>query len=213
MKTLMIPKLATVHYHSSFEDIATALAPLAGSTIEEIPWPDYSYKPFAHVKIAYTADSLLLHFSVNEKHIRAKYRNTNDPVYRDSCVEFFISFDTVNYYNLEFNCLGTALVGYGTTDKSKRGLLQKEVIEQIKTHAVIKSESGVAITWQLLLNIPLNLFETSGIHTLSDVQCTGNFFKCGDDLPTPHFVAWNNIDYPTPNFHLPQFFGNLHFLS
>lgn len=214
MKTSKIPRLPRVHYQSSFEDVAAVLAPLEAVDIAETPWSDYPYKPSVHVKVGYTNDSLLLLFFVTEKHIKAEYRNTNDPVYRDSCVEFFISFDRVNYYNLEFNCIGTALVGYGDSDKEKRKLLQTEVVERIRAHSVIKSkaEKGEGIGWQLLLNIPLSLFAASGIRTLSGLQCTGNFYKCGDDLPVAHFVAWNSIDNPTPNFHLPQFFGNLYFL-
>lgn len=26
----------------------------------------------------------------------------------------------------------------------------------------------------------------------------------------PHYIAWNAVDHPTPNFHLPQYFGELH---
>ena len=37
-----------------------------------------------------------------------------------------------------------------------------------------------------------------------------NFYKCGDDTAQPHYIAWNAVDHPTPNFHLPQYFGELH---
>jgi hypothetical protein len=36
-----------------------------------------------------------------------------------------------------------------------------------------------------------------------------NFYKCGDETPEPHFLSWNPIDLPKPNFHVPQFFGQL----
>lgn len=35
-----------------------------------------------------------------------------------------------------------------------------------------------------------------------------NFYKCGDDLPKPHYLCWNPIKSETPDFHLPEFFGN-----
>ena len=37
----------------------------------------------------------------------------------------------------------------------------------------------------------------------------GNFYKCGDETPRPHFGAWSPIENPTPDFHRPEFFGDL----
>ena len=37
------------------------------------------------------------------------------------------------------------------------------------------------------------------------------FYKCGDKLQTPHFLSWNPIDLPKPDFHCPAFFGLLQF--
>ena len=39
----------------------------------------------------------------------------------------------------------------------------------------------------------------------------GNFYKCADETMNPHFVSWSPIDLPEPNFHCPEFFGNIHF--
>jgi hypothetical protein len=49
------------------------------------------------------------------------------------------------------------------------------------------------------------------ITSLSDKKYRGNFYKCGDNLPRPHFLAWNNIQSEEPNFHLSAFFGDLLF--
>src|SRR5690606_1910669 len=99
-------------------------------------------------------------------------------------------------------------------DITKRKALEKAIVEQVETQVVINSntERHTQISWQLLLNIPFTVFEADAVGLLSGVSCTGNFYKCGDELPEPQFVAWNPIDYPTPNFHLPQFFGKLFFL-
>jgi hypothetical protein len=42
-------------------------------------------------------------------------------------------------------------------------------------------------------------------------KCRANFYKCGDDLPEPHFLAWNMINTEEPDFHRPEFFGTLEF--
>ena len=38
-----------------------------------------------------------------------------------------------------------------------------------------------------------------------------NFYKCGDRLKQQHYLSWNPIDLPRPNFHCPEFFGELTF--
>ena len=35
--------------------------------------------------------------------------------------------------------------------------------------------------------------------------------KCGDDTAVPHFLSWNPIGAPRPNFHTPEYFGEIHF--
>jgi|SRR5690606_34530280 len=213
-KNLTIPFLPDVQFGSPVDKVMAGLAAAAMTTLDEVPWKTYPYKPMVVVKMAHTCDSLILNFSVEEKHLKAEYRNTNDPVYRDSCVEFFISFDGVNYYNLEFNCIGTGFIGYGGPDKSRRNPLRKSLVEQVRTHAVINSNADRhgGISWRLLINVPFSVFEADSIEALSGTSCTANFYKCGDDLPDPHYIAWNTIDHPTPNFHLPRFFGRLFFV-
>ena len=126
----------------------------------------------------------------------------------------FIAFNNSgNYYNLEFNCLGTALAGYGT-NKNDRVDLPKEVVKQIESVLTLKTigkANSMLINWELCLKIPLKLFIHDKIDTLSGQTCSVNFFKCGDDLPEPHFLSWNNIESPEPNFHKPEFFGLLKF--
>ena len=36
-----------------------------------------------------------------------------------------------------------------------------------------------------------------------------NFYKCADKTKRPHFVSWRPIDLPKPDFHCPQFFGEI----
>ena len=38
----------------------------------------------------------------------------------------------------------------------------------------------------------------------------GNFYKCADETMNPHFVSWSPIDLPEPNFHCPEFFGEIY---
>lgn len=213
MNTITVPFLEGINQRTTAEELLVTMDSLVATPLKEVPWADFPYRPSVQFRIAHTAVGILLLYDVQEKHVKSVYRNTNEPVYKDSCVEFFLSFDGVNYYNMEFNCLGTGLIGYGPAVKSARKRLAVETIEQVKTYGRIfpdTLESGDT-AWQLLLHIPLAVFEAHSINSLTGLQCTGNFYKCGDDLPGPHYVAWNPINHPTPNFHLPQHFGTLRF--
>ncbi|MGV3762853.1 carbohydrate-binding family 9-like protein [Parapedobacter sp.] len=213
MNTMTIPFLAGVNPHTTAEELLANMAPLEATKLTEVPWKAFPYHPSVHFKIAHTPVGILLLFEVQEKCVKAVYRHTNDPVYKDSCVEFFLSFDGSNYYNLEFNCIGTGLIGYGPAQKSERKRLSRETIERVKAVSSIAAEvlENGDTEWRLLLHIPLSVFEAQAMESLAGMRCTGNFYKCGDDLPEPHYVAWNPIDHPVPNFHLPPYFGELVF--
>jgi hypothetical protein len=197
-----------------FEKNAAVNAPLF--LIDNLLWTENGYKPLVSFKIAHTENSIVLRYHVRESHLRAVIRQTNGPVFKDSCVEFFISLESNDYYyNLEFNCLGTALVGYGSS-KEKRVYIDSRLIGKITTHQIIHNSTNTKnslIEWELVINIPFEIFAYHHVTSLKDVVCKANFYKCGDDLPEPHFLSWNQINYPNPNFHLPAFFGQIHFIG
>src|SRR5690554_1965418 len=211
MKKLKIPFIKDI---ASFEEFAAAFQKLSSHKVNEISWFDYPYLPTVSFKIAYSTQSILLEYKVQEKHLKAVYLETNQPVYKDSCVEFFISFDKIHYYNFEFNSLGTALVGYGTENRSTRKHLPVDLIEKIKTKSIVTAskEESIDNSWILQLEIPFELLYNENIESLNGIEATANFYKCGDDLLEPHFVSWNEIESPEPNFHLPEFFGKVTFI-
>lgn len=46
---------------------------------------------------------------------------------------------------------------------------------------------------------------------LSGLEAKANFYKCGDNTSKPHYLSWNPIGTESPDFHRPDFFGNLIF--
>jgi hypothetical protein len=38
-----------------------------------------------------------------------------------------------------------------------------------------------------------------------------NFYKCGDGTSVPHYLSWNQVITETPDFHRPEFFGEISF--
>ncbi|RDV16958.1 hypothetical protein DXT99_00080 [Pontibacter diazotrophicus] len=215
MKQIRVPYTAAINNHSSLKDISGLLDTLEKNAVDHHLWPASAIKPDVTFAIAHHSDCLFLKYYVRENALRAVCLRPNDPVYTDSCVEFFVAFDGgSHYYNLEFNCLGTCLLGYGT-GRDDRQLLPADVITQIKHLAVIQSNSSTtaspSYTWQLTLMIPVEVFTNHRFSSLQGVKSRVNFYKCGDELPEPHFLAWSEIDAPAPDFHLPEFFGQLNF--
>ena len=69
------------------------------------------------------------------------------------------------------------------------------------------------ITWYIEYKIPFRVISKyfGNGDPKSKTIWKGNFYKCADETSHPHWLTWNKVDYPTPNFHLPQFFGTLIF--
>ncbi|MBR5570284.1 MAG: hypothetical protein IKW10_05250 [Oscillospiraceae bacterium] len=57
-------------------------------------------------------------------------------------------------------------------------------------------------TWD---EIPI--FSVDNILWLPDVGIRANCYKCGDLTPKPHYLSWNPVTSPNPDFHRPQDFG------
>lgn len=180
-------------------------------TLRFAPWKEYGYMPRVLFSIAYSDTHIFLKYFVAEKEIRAHANQPQGPVWEDACVEFFVSFDgDGGYYNFEFNCIGNLLAAFGPS-KAERTFLDKEVVKSIVTYAGIVRHEDDDIQWELTAAIPVSAFVHSYIDSLQGICCNANFYKCGDLLSDPHFVAWSNIESAAPNFHLPEFFGVLEF--
>ena len=183
--------------------------------IETINWSDFPYEPEVKFKIAYCQDLILLKYYVNEESIRAKETRVNGDVYKDSCVEFFISTQKKNpYYNFEFNCIGIPHVGYGP-GRANRAPIDSETLKLIKVRSSLGNQSFDEKTgghqWEMMIVIPKECLTHDKDITLKGMRAHANFYKCGDETSKPHFVTWNPVGTETPDYHQPPFFGELYF--
>lgn len=178
--------------------------------VAHVPWRTYSYQPSVFFSLAHSGDCLLLKYFVTEQNIRATVTQVNGPVWEDSCVECFLAFDETGYYNFEFNCIGTALVGFGRA-KSNRQLLPESLVKTLLFQAQLRNTADGEIQWELTVVIPLAVFLYHPLSSLHGRSCRVNFFKCGDRLPKPHYLSWKNIVCEEPDFHRPEAFGAAQF--
>jgi Carbohydrate-binding family 9 len=180
-------------------------------------WLDNGYRPHVEVRLCCSLQSLYVHFDVFEAKIRVRYTEFQDPVYKDSCVEFFVDpfpEKKVGYINFETNALGAMLVAIGP-DRHRRTRIPRADLKDLEIASSVKRPiSGYhgAEFWTLSYKLPLSLFEQYyGATIKSGGVARGNFYKCGDEAETPHFGAWSPIRSPQPDFHRPEFFGRLIF--
>lgn len=180
-----------------------------------VNWQEYPYQPKVRFRIAHTDDSILLHFKVREASVRAVHGEDNGSVWTDSCVEFFsVPAGDGIYYNIECNCAGTILIGAGSV-RDDRERAPKEVTSLVQRWSSLGREpfeEHIEETdWEVALIIPYTAFFKHKITSLDGEEIKANFYKCGDELQTPHFLSWNPITIEKPDFHRPDFFGALNF--
>jgi len=183
--------------------------------IAEVNWANFPYAPQVAFRMAYNNEGLLINYKVKEQSVRAKYGEDNGSVWTDSCVELFlIPADDQVYYNIECNCVGTVLVGAGA-ERAGRERASKAITQLIRRWSSLGrepfEERQGPCEWEISLVIPNEVFFKHQITSFAGKKITANAYKCGDELSTPHFLSWNRIDIPKPNFHRPDFFGSLVF--
>ena len=175
---------------------------------------EYPYAPVVALKAQHDGQSMTLQFDVSEMYTMAMVQKDNGEVWTDSCVEFFIALDQTGYYNFEFTCIGKALLGF-RKEKPNATHADDAVMKSISRKSSLGEECFVEKvgenSWTLTVNIPAAALFKHNVSDLTGLSATANFYKCGDNLTKPHFLSWNPIDMPTPNFHVPEFFGEIEF--
>ncbi len=208
MNTLKISQLGLIT--PSLASVSQALSDRGTlASINIVNWADYPYQPRVTFAMAYDEAALYLKFFVEEKHIRAVETQPNGSVWEDSCCEFFCSFDDKGYYNMETNCIGTQLLGWGTKENRERAT--PSLINTIQKHSTLgdqpmKSQSG-QFEYQLTMIVPASAFYDHQMKFKAGDNFRANFYKCGDKTAQPHFLSWNPITAPQPDFHRPDCFG------
>ena len=217
MKVVEVNKLDLGSAYPDLEEVSAELDQLPGKhRIETINWEDYQYKPEITFSIAYNDFEIFLKYYVKENFFKAEKTETNQMVCEDSCVEFFVSPEEDGiYYNIEFNGIGTCLLGTGTArENSTRA--DSEIISKIRrlTSAggkPIKEREG-EFTWTITIAIPFEVFFHHKVENLKGKTFRANFYKCGDKLKVPHYVTWNPVGTEKPDYHQPAYFGLLKFV-
>lgn len=175
-------------------------------------WPkEAPYTPDCNGSIARTASHLAVMFHVRGLDLRATQIEDNGRSWEDSCCEFFVTdpYDGT-YYNFELTCIGS-LLSSKRKNRLDSVLREKEDVARVIRHSSLAHEeteiSNRIFSWTVAMLIPYDLIGIDRDNV--PVSVRGNFYKCGDLTAHPHFLSWNPIGTPKPDFHRPEYFGEL----
>ncbi len=169
-------------------------------SVANYPWSENGFKPKMTVRLAVNSEKLSIYMDTDEKAPLSRFTNIGDPVYKDSCMEFFFSPNgDKRYVNLEINPKGCFLCGFGET---RQGRTSADIL--------LSSPRGeiTDFGWEVYAEISIEkIKKLFGIERID--YFLGNFYKCGDETPLPHYGMWSDIISESPDFHRPEFFGKL----
>ncbi|MDT0677184.1 carbohydrate-binding family 9-like protein [Autumnicola musiva] len=181
--------------------------------------PKPVHKPRVQAKMAYDKEAVYVIFRVVDRYVRCVRTDYQNPVYKDSAVEFFFSPSkdpSKGYFNLEVNCGGTALFKFRSEEKGNVLIPESDFRQIDIAHSlpkVVDPEIKSEVIWTIEMRIPINILKQYYDVTppAPRAKWRANFYKIADESSHPHYLTWSKVDYPKPNFHLPQFFGILVF--
>lgn len=180
--------------------------------IEAANWAAYTYKPVTVFDIARTDKNLYIRYFVRGFSLKALYGEDGSPVYTDSCVEFFMKKEEdTGYMNFEFNCIG-ACDASRRRSRSESESVTPEEYKSIRRYPSVRkdtfSEKTEIYSWELIVSIPFTVMGLDPENLPEKIM--GNFYKCADDTQSPHYVSWNPIETAQPDFHRPEYFGEIY---
>ncbi len=184
--------------------------------IDCLNWPDiYPYRPEVTLEIRHSCTELHLDYRVREDSVVAACAEDGGPVWKDSCVEFFFApEDDGLYYNIECSCIGR-LYFYCGRDRHTRESMPEEAYRGIRRRGSLGAAPfGLRtgpVEWDISLDIPVSSFIRHDIKDFRGLAARGNFYKCGDALPTRHYLSLFPIGTEKPDFHRPEFFDRIVF--
>ena len=214
INTLNVPFIADLE-KMTYEEFDMAMETGASkSFIGEACWKkEFPYCPDTAFSIARSKTHIAILYHVRGLDLRALALEDNGPVWEDSCCEFFIADPSDGtYYNFEMNCIGT-LLGAKRKSRTECTHFPSSELSRVVRHSTLARKAreleGKIFGWSVGMCIPMDLIGINPQNLPSSAKA--NFYKCGDKTAHPHFLSWNRIEAPAPDFHRPDQFGEIIF--
>ena len=169
---------------------------------------DPPYRPNTYFKMGVIGEDLVAQLQCYEENPRAVFENRDDPIYRDSCLEFFVApiESREEYINVEMNSKGAFLCEFGK-GKFDRAFVSSltdgsPIVEAFKGEDMNGAFWGVTV--KLTKAFLQELYKTENIDFTT---VKANFYKCGDDCEFQHYLAFSPVTTLPPGFHNPECFA------
>ena len=162
----------------------------------------------ARAQLCHNGQVLFLRMEAKETDILARLTGPLDQVCNDSCLEFFFApmQADARYLNFEVNPLGNVYLGFGAERPTRvRQIVKKPAPFRTET---FRTEDG----WGFVMELPLSFVRLYFPEAAFARTAACNFYKCGDETVSPHYLAWNPLSSDKPDFHRRWDFGTIEFL-
>ena len=172
------------------------------------PWDENGYKPEVEFTLSRRENGFHLHILAKEKDPRRVETRHERYVHTDSCVEWFVNFlpeSCDRYFNLEVNANG-AMYGAFRKDRYDFQMLEEADLEAMNISARVLEDC-----WEVEYDVPFSLIckYVPGYQFEEGMKVRANFYKCGDEMPFPHYGMWHEFYPEKPDFHRPEYFGEI----
>lgn len=164
------------------------------------------YRPKAYAQLAFMPKKgFVCKLTAYEEDPKAIYKNDMDPVYKDSCLEFFARYKKGGYINCEVNSNGAILSAYGEGRRQRTPL--NKIAGRFPDVKVKKDKNK----WSAEIFIGLDLIKAvyGSSYFKENSVIYGNFYKCGDDCKVVHYGSYSPIITENPDFHRPEYFAKM----
>lgn len=174
------------------------------------PWDSNGYCPDVRYVLDMNETGFTMHITVPEANPRREMTQNFQPVCLDSCVEWFVNFmpeRNERYFNFEMNALGTINVSFrkNRQDTETQYLSEEDIASLNIQPAVFEKH------WELYYEVPFTLIKKyiPGYWFEEGMTIRANFYKCGGKTEFVHHGVWKTIPVEKPDFHMPQYFGEI----
>lgn len=210
--------------------LPAATAELCGKglqvNINTVNWPEAQaafpaeYADKRRLEIAYSDLGFYLFYREEVPALCGVNVRRQSEVSNDNCFEFFVRRKGMErYFNIEHNWHGAVNC---SRRPGRRDAVKLDAGELLNFHALTSAckadgtaleigkeykDCGEAGRWSLSLFVPFSMF---GIEKGEPgMVFEGNFYSCAAKSSVPYYFSWAPIDTPKPDYHRPEFFGEL----
>lgn len=170
------------------------------------------YRPKTFAKVCVFGGNLRAILKCFENNPKADVCERDGRIWCDSCLEFFVRPLSCKdeYINIEVNSKGFFLSQFGASRENRRFIKELTSISPL-VDSFKGSENGREY-WGVDITVSKELIASLYGVTIKDIsfkEIYANFYKCGDECETPHYMAMFPVTTLPPGFHNPQCFKKL----